>query len=486
MTHEARCVLCQQELDDSAKKRMEQFRDFLASNAQQETDSARRTFQGRLQALKDCEPTTDQTDSQLAELRLESEDLAEAAEALLRATTTRRDAALEAVEGDAPLPALPALNSVGDEIRAEAANLRDRSKDLLKDNTPQKRAALRSRIMEVESREALGDSMDAVVAEIQRKRELAAYTEALKETNTKAITLKSSDVTKRAVTDRLASAFQEELDKVGFKQLKVTLEPHKGIRGALYHKLTLRQAPSAELSRIASEGESRALALAAFFAELSTAADRSAILFDDPVSSLDHTWRENVARRLAEEACGRQVIVFTHDIVFVLALERAAESRGANCSHQYIRSEATGAGVSTPELPWVAMRVKDRLGVLKKRWQEAEKLHRTASRETYERAAIEIYGLLREAWERAVEEVLLDGVVERYRQSVETRRARKLADIADTDCDALDAGMTKCSRWLRGHDQPPAENTSVPEPDEVKQDIDALNGWVTTIRKRRN
>jgi hypothetical protein len=36
----------------------------------------------------------------------------------------------------------------------------------------------------------------------------------------------------------------------------------------------------------------------------------------------------------------------------------------------------------------------------------------------YEREGREIYGLLREAWEQAVSEVLLNDVVERYRPSI--------------------------------------------------------------------
>lgn len=49
------------------------------------------------------------------------------------------------------------------------------------------------------------------------------------------------------------------------------------------------------------------LSLAAFFAELSTADDPSAILFDDPVSSLDHKWRRALAQRLVEPHGARQL-----------------------------------------------------------------------------------------------------------------------------------------------------------------------------------
>lgn len=64
-------------------------------------------------------------------------------------------------------------------------------------------------------------------------------------------------------------------------------------------------APGVVVTNVLSEGESRALSLAAFLTELSTATNSSAIIFDDLVSSLDHIWREPIARRLVVEAKNR-------------------------------------------------------------------------------------------------------------------------------------------------------------------------------------
>jgi hypothetical protein len=42
--------------------------------------------------------------------------------------------------------------------------------------------------------------------------------------------------------------------------------------------------------------------------------------------------------------------------------------------------------------------------------------------------------------------------------------------------------MMECSRWIRGHDQPPADATPFPPPAELKQlDLDL---WAKAIRKR--
>ncbi len=203
------------------------------------------------------------------------------------------------------------------------------------------------------------------------------------------------------------------------------------------------------------------------------------------MSSLDYKWRESVAQRLVKEAKTRQVIVFTHDIVFLLILRQCADDEGVERLDQHVRQLNIGAGVCEEELPWVALQVNKRIGFLKNAWQDADKLFRDGHQTPYEKEASYIYGLLREAWERGVEEVLLGGVVERYRTAIQTRQIEEIADITKEDCKAVDIGMTKCSKWLPGHDQAPAAKQDIPTPDELKADIHALENWVAGIRKRQ-
>ena len=68
---------------------------------------------------------------------------------------------------------------------------------------------------------------------------------------------------------------------------------------------------------------------------------------------------------------------------------------------------------------------------------------------------------------------------------IQTQQIAVVADISQEDCQAVEAAMTKCSRWLPGHDQAAAARAPVPEPTELKGDIEALENWVATIRKRR-
>ena len=366
-----------------------------------------------------------------------------------------------------------------------AQQLDERVETLKKQADEVQKDKITAELNELKARQILEKHQERVLDEIDRKKKVAAYGLCFDDVRTQGITTKSTAVTKVVVTQQLKKSFQNELTSLNFKHVEVELKEVGAEHGNLYHKLILTRAPGVEVPRVVSEGEARCLSIAAFFAELSTADDPSAILFDDPVSSLDYKWRESVAKRLVEEAKTRQVIVFTHDIVFLLILRQCADEQGVDKLDQHVKQLHIGAGVCDEELPWVALPVKKRIGVLKNAAQTAEKLFKDGHQSAYEKEACYIYGRLREAWERGLEEVLLSGVVERYRQGVQTQQIQDIADIEPADCKALEVAMTKTSKWLPGHDQAAAAKQDVPEPDELRADIEALESWVKTIRDRR-
>lgn len=304
--------------------------------------------------------------------------------------------------------------------------------------------------------------------------------------DTTATSRKSTELTKSRVTKAICDGFKAELNGLGLPHLRVELVPTGSERGVMYHRVELQGKKDISVQDIASEGEHRCVALAGFLAELATATHKSALVFDDPVSSLDHVWRDSVARRLVLEAKDRQVIVFTHDPVFLLFLLEQAEKAGVAVAQAHLtRGSGGSSGVCNDGPPWLAMPVKSRIGALKAQWQQAEKLHRTEGPVVYEALAKELYGRLRESWERAVEEVLLNGAVVRFRRGIQTQRLTKVTDITDSDIRMIDVAMEKCSTHLRGHDQAPAINQPAPAPTELKADIEQLESWVEQVRERR-
>lgn len=483
----SRCVLCQQGLDHAAAHRLRQFEAFVASTTERELREAREEFARLRKGFVVLKVMNEAIEETIKEIRIEHEAAADAISTGLATNEKRRKAIVEALTSDKQLAAdCPALVPVTGDAEALAEQLEERIKALRDNSHDEAKIRMTMEAQDLRARNLLAKHVQLVLHEIERKKKIAAYELCLNDTKTHAITQKSTAVTKTAVTQRLKKSFQDELENLDFRHVEVELKEVGGAEGVLYHKLILTRAPGVELPRVVSEGEQRCLSIAAFFAELSTADDPSGIVFDDPVSSLDYKWREGVARRLVIEAMSRQVIVFTHDIVFLLLLKQYSDELGVSQLDQHVRQLAKGAGVCAEELPWVALPVKKKIGYLKNEWQAADKLYRDGHRSAYEKEASYIYGLLREAWERALEEVLLGSVVERFRPSVQTQQVIKIADITEDDCRVLEAAMTKCSKWLPGHDQAAAARAEIPGPDVLKDDIEALESWVSRIRKRRN
>jgi energy-coupling factor transporter ATP-binding protein EcfA2 len=482
----AHCVLCQQDLDHAALHRLRQFEAFVTSTTERELRQVRETFARLQTSLIGLRTSTEANAETLKEIAIEHEGVATAISRGLVANENRHKAVVFAVTEDKELAAdCPALEFVAHEADALAEQIEARVRTLRASSNEGTRERLTAEAQELRARNLLFRRAPLVFNEIERKKKIAAYELCINDTTTNAITQKSTAVTRTAVTQRLKQSFGDELKTLGFHHVEVELKEAGGVEGVLYHKLVLTRAPGVELPSVVSEGEQRCLSIAAFFAELSTADDSSGIVFDDPVSSLDYRWREGVARRLVQEAKARQVIVFTHDVVFLLLLKELAEEQGIEQLDQHVRHLSKGAGVCEEELPWVAMPIKKKIGYIKNNWQAVEKFFRDGNQSAYEKEAKYLYGLLREAWERALEEVLLAGVVERFRPGVQTQHIGTIADITPEDCGTLHAAMTKCSKWLPGHDQAPAARAPVPEPGELKADIEALEEWVKGIRARR-
>ena len=88
---------------------------------------------------------------------------------------------------------------------------------------------------------------------------------------------------------------------------------HTGSAGKSYRQLKLKgRNPNAVLS----EGEQKVIAIADFLAEMQLSEVNRGIIFDDPVTSLDNDRKKQIAERLAYQATSKQVIIFTHDLVF--------------------------------------------------------------------------------------------------------------------------------------------------------------------------
>jgi len=227
------------------------------------------------------------------------------------------------------------------------------------------------------------------------------------------------------------------------------------------------------------------VALAAFISELATSDNNSGIVFDDPVSSLDHEYREQVAQRLAGMAAReRQVVVFTHDIAFVSWLYRSAKDAGVEpfCQSVYRVDGNERVGVCEAHLPFNHQGARKAIETVERMLDETRVLYEQEKMEEWGEKADTLITRLRRCWEKAVAEVL-SPVVERFSTTVDTKNLRQVAVLTNEDCDTMRYGFQRCSELQ--HDQGAEMSPSVPEPEDIKEETERIKGWLESIAGRQ-
>lgn len=476
---EAPCPLCQQPLAEGAA-RMLRFEAFIQQEAEKTSQARRTALYAEYKPLIAHILTLNLDDVTHGEIEVLDPQLAADAKAFEPLLTARQDAIKASVlshqwDGIDQVLVNPSarLQALADKLNTEAETLEKASDE-------KARAALQKQFGELDARVRLAQVKDAVVTAVTKLSHQAKLAQCLSAVKTNAISLKASELAEKVVSKELAEALNREFKALGVGTLRVSLQS-RADRGKALHKLKLELPQSRSPGDILSEGEQRAVAIASFLAEVGLIGGKGGIVFDDPVSSLDHRRRERVAKRLAIEAAQRQVIVFTHDIYFLCLLAEEAKLAGVPIATQSLTRRAEGFGVADPELPFEGKNASKRIGALKAQHQFIAKLHKDGEEQEHRKQTVDAYFRLRMAWERAVEEVLLREVILRFRKGVETQRLAGVV-VEDDDYAQVNAGMTKCSNYA--HDKALLGGVAVPDPDELLADIVALETWRVHIDKR--
>jgi len=299
-----------------------------------------------------------------------------------------------------------------------------------------------------------------------------------KQCGTYAISTKITELSKKYIIGTLSQCFNDELQEITNNKIEARLVPSGTRQGVPYSKIVLQLKDGKsyydKIGDVLSEGELRGAALAGFFAELAITNNSSAIVLDDPVSSLDHINAGRIADRIVKEAEKRQVIVFTHDILFVSYIMDRLKG-GKPATFKTVDS-LKQAGLVSDGLPFDKMNVKQRSKKLRDTLESKIKPAYSKGDVTeYRRLAEQFYKDLRMTWERAVEEILFGDVVKRYSRNVSTQQ---LKDVKYTleNAEIVERNMTICSnKWL--HDPATGEEVEIGIPDDLENDLNALEGF---------
>jgi energy-coupling factor transporter ATP-binding protein EcfA2 len=481
------CLLCQEPLSEAGASRIGRFNDFISSEASRLAQETRKQLEELLGPLRSLAIPSDQLISENFATYAELDETRASVTARLidavRDLGTRRDAM---ASGAAEIPALPDLSELLAIVRSDHQRLEAEAEDLAQSATHATRLdEKRARLANLRDRTTFAANLPSI---LQRRDDLSALhciRRCLQLVNTRAVSTQITALRKELVTAEFNKRIQSEIEVLDLQHIPFQLQETSS-GGQNLFSIGLKGVKHVKNNQILSEGEQRALALACFLAEIGDDREKYGMIIDDPVSSLDHIRMRRVARRLvAEAAKGRQVIIFTHNIVFFneIVSEAARVGERAPLVKTVIRkTDAAGFGVIEEDRePWIAD-LNVRIADLRQR-AKANVALTEYDTDSYRRLVKDFYSDLRETWERAVEELVLNKTVVRFVPDVMTQRLKEVG-VDDNDYKTIFHAMKQVSE-RSGHDMSYGRDIPSPRPNDMADDFELLEDFCVSYKAKK-
>lgn len=491
VTGDARCVLCQQPLDEKeARERLSRFERFVQDDTQTRLRNARTSSDELVARLTKLNTTSEAVDAHLKDLEVDQAELIREVRELLAKYESAREVIADIFPGAIPLPRF-GLTAAETNSRLETAAVaaRTSAEGLSNPEVVRERLnAVTTRRKELELLQNVKEQRKIIVGEIRRLKEREVLEMAKSAAATGPITKKVLELSEDNITEVVRDTFTRETDRLNLE--RVTMAKTRGDRGALLHQPKLVGArQNVTLPRVFSEGERTALGLAAFFTEAQVDASKSALILDDPVNSLDHIRRGLVAARLAALAETHQVAVFTHDVSFVADLKREAKGLGVALGERSVTRGRGGErkpGTCSANHPWKAKDVSERLGDLRNELARIKKKSNDWDGTTYENEIATWAGNLSETWERIFSQEIVGPLLAEGGLEVRPNMVKILARFSEADEREFQASYSRVSQWAKRHDKSGIVNYVAPEVNTLEGELSRVEQWFKRVKAYKN
>ena len=486
-THtDSRCVLCHQSLSAESGRRLRRFDEFVKNDTQQKLVAARDRFKVSCDQVSNLIVCTKTVESNLLDLEASNSTLVSEIRSTLSFAVEVQSALIGAISEPGPFPRVEVeCDSLVVRIREIAVQEREEARELADPEATKNRLLMTTKKrIEIELLGTIKLQRSVIVEEIKRLQLRAKLEEVKNSAATGPITRKISELSETEVTEVIRDRFTRETERLQLE--RVTIAKTRAERTALMHQAKLVGArQQVTLPQVFSEGEKTALGLASFFTEARLDPSKSALILDDPVSSLDHVRRELVANRLVDLSLDRQIIVFTHDVSFVVDLKREASGRGISVTDRSVARSRGGErkpGMCSVTHPWKAKDVSQRLGALR---EGLAKMKRNSSEwdEHYYEAMVAMWsGELSETWERIFSQEIVGPVISEGGLQVRPAMVRVLAKFSDEDNREFQTSYSRVSQWARRHDKSSKVNYVAPEVNILETELQLVDGWFRRVK----
>ena len=472
-----KCVLCQQELDETAQQRLIIFNKFILNDVSAQLDSVNAVIQKKIDLYNSLHVPPIEN---LTELDQFIPNFRENYNVFFNSIATFKKSIITFLYN-------------GGELKIDLKNLTPSIVDILpsidseiKNNNQllSNRDALITELNELNAKEFLFNNKTKVLQYYDEFKYKSWIGQCQSHLTTTGISRKIGEL---MVNTAVSLQHQEFISHLSFFNSdlasRVLISKTKTSQGNTYQRCSLNGI-NESINSIMSEGEQKIIALSNFLAECSIDNRLNTIVFDDPVTSLDFEYREKITTKIVQLSQNRQIIVFTHDLSFLrLLIDKYKEIMATDCKIIGIDKYNDISGIVTDEVPYLAKNVQERVDSIKRILNEHDALDLTDAhgRETKLDSARKRFRML---LERSVEEILSNKTYERFSKNIHFKKGN-LSSYIVTDQTDIDFLLNLFSKYsVTEHDGGISTIPQQPNKLEIEQDIRDYSNWKDTFKRR--
>lgn len=472
-----KCVLCQQELDEDAQKRMISFNQFISNDISTKLSAVQNSIEIKIQSY---ESLVSLSIDNFKELTQYIPDFLNIFDSFSSSIEHLKTNIIDLLKKGAE------LNKNVSPLSVSIRNLiPDIDKQLLENNQLLKdRNTLVIEYNELIAKESLFNNKNQILKYFDELKYKAWVSTCQSILNTKSISRKIGSLME---DQAINIQHQEFINHLGYFNTelatKVLLSKSRTTQGSTYQKCSLNGI-SHSIESILSEGEQKVIALSNFLSECTIDGRRNTIVFDDPVNSLDMDYKDLIANKIVTLSRDRQIIVLTHDLSFLrLLIDTHKVLNSTDCKIVGIDKYCGISGIVTDEIPYLAKNVQERINSIKRILVEHDALQITDThgRETKLDSARKRFRML---LERSVEEILSNKTYERFSKNIHLKKGN-LSSYIVTEQSDVDFLLNLFGKYsVAEHDGGTATIPLLPDKTAIEQDIRDYSAWKDSFKAK--
>jgi len=465
-----KCVFCQQDLDEAAKKRLLGFSRFILNDVSTQLSAIQREIEQKTSGYNNLVVAPFENSSELVQYFA---DFQIHYETFNQSVNSAKTALINHLQNGGEINAtLNIISTLIENLLPNIANQLEKNNQLLND-----RNTLEIEYNELVAKEFLFNHKTTILQYFDEYKCKAWIGVCQAHLNTNIVSRKIGEFMEAQAVTLQHSEFINHLSY--FNQdlsSKVLISKTRTTQGNTFQKCSLNGITHT-IDSILSEGEKKVIALSNFLADCTIDNRKNSIVFDDPVTSLDMDYRDLIANKIVELSRDRQIIVLTHDLSFLRLLIDTHKSLITTDCHIIGIDKFNGiSGIVTDEIPYLAKNVDERVDSIRRILREHDALGITDAhgRETKLDSARKRFRFL---IERSVEEVLANKTYERFSKNVHLKKGylSSFIVVEQSDIDFLLGLFGKYS--VAEHDGGTSTIPLLPTKMIIEQDIQYFMDW---------